>query len=316
MFDSMPLIVKEPDGKLRHENEWTRQAVLESLPEGAKVASYSDGSLENDLPMQQLSELFNVNHFIVSQVNPHSALLSSMALKASVWSNAFFGLLVGYVRFLKAQCKDWLKNIVNLLVFRRNAPVWSARRGVSQTLTQEYEGREVDVTIMPWVGHISALTALLSAIKNPSLDEYMEVVAAAERHTWPSIPRIRAHCLVEISLDKCVQRLRRRIAKEEEARSKPTSASASMKTAWEGGHSFKKDRTPSFYTSRSILHLSGLSVADPPASDVEETAGPRPRSHSNASNGSSGPMRTLSKGSHLPSPSSLTFPHLPFQSGM
>jgi predicted acylesterase/phospholipase RssA len=28
---------------------------------------WSDGSLENDLPMTRLSELFNVNHFIVSQ---------------------------------------------------------------------------------------------------------------------------------------------------------------------------------------------------------------------------------------------------------
>lgn len=61
-----------------------------------KVVAYSDGSLENDLPMQQLSELFNVNHFIVSQVNPHSAILSSMALKASVWSNPVYGALVGY----------------------------------------------------------------------------------------------------------------------------------------------------------------------------------------------------------------------------
>ena len=30
-----------------------------------------DGSLESDLPMMQLKELFNVNHFIVSQANPH-----------------------------------------------------------------------------------------------------------------------------------------------------------------------------------------------------------------------------------------------------
>jgi TAG lipase/steryl ester hydrolase/phospholipase A2/LPA acyltransferase len=30
-----------------------------------------DGSVDNDLPMAKLSELFNVNHFIVSQVNPH-----------------------------------------------------------------------------------------------------------------------------------------------------------------------------------------------------------------------------------------------------
>ena len=31
--------------------------------------------------MQQLSELFNVNHFIVSQVNAHSALLASISFK-------------------------------------------------------------------------------------------------------------------------------------------------------------------------------------------------------------------------------------------
>ena len=29
---------------------------------------YSDGSIEKDLPMEQLAELFNVNHFIISQV--------------------------------------------------------------------------------------------------------------------------------------------------------------------------------------------------------------------------------------------------------
>jgi hypothetical protein len=34
----------------------------------------------------------------------------------------------------------------------------------------------------------------------------------------------------------------------------------------------QKDRTPSFYTSRSIINLSGLSVADPmPVSDVRST---------------------------------------------
>jgi TAG lipase/steryl ester hydrolase/phospholipase A2/LPA acyltransferase len=102
----------------------------------AKLASYSDGSLENDLPMQQLSELFNVNHFIVSQVNPHSAFFSQLSMKAGIWSNPMYTLLVGYLRFLTAQCKDWVKNIVNLLIFRSNAPLWSTRRGLTQTLTQ------------------------------------------------------------------------------------------------------------------------------------------------------------------------------------
>ena len=115
----MNLIVKEPTGAFRKENEWTLRGRLLALltvdiilidlsfaalkddnhpvDQVHNVVAYSDGSLENDLPMQQLSELFNVNHFIVSQVNPHSAIFSSMALKASVWSNPLYGALVGLV---------------------------------------------------------------------------------------------------------------------------------------------------------------------------------------------------------------------------
>ena len=32
---------------------------------------FVDGSVASDLPMKRLAELFNVNTFIVSQVNPH-----------------------------------------------------------------------------------------------------------------------------------------------------------------------------------------------------------------------------------------------------
>jgi TAG lipase/steryl ester hydrolase/phospholipase A2/LPA acyltransferase len=42
------------------------------------VRRWRDGSLEIDLPMMQLKELFNVNHFIVSQANPHIAPLLRM----------------------------------------------------------------------------------------------------------------------------------------------------------------------------------------------------------------------------------------------
>ena len=34
-------------------------------------AQFVDGSASSDLPMQRLAELFNVNTYIVSQVNPH-----------------------------------------------------------------------------------------------------------------------------------------------------------------------------------------------------------------------------------------------------
>ena len=38
------------------------------LREGTR---YIDGTVSGDLPIKRMSELFNVNTFIVSQVNPH-----------------------------------------------------------------------------------------------------------------------------------------------------------------------------------------------------------------------------------------------------
>lgn len=36
-----------------------------------KERRWRDGSLEEDLPMRGLGEMFNVNYFLVSQTNPH-----------------------------------------------------------------------------------------------------------------------------------------------------------------------------------------------------------------------------------------------------
>jgi hypothetical protein len=248
------------------------------------LQSYSDGSIENDLPMQQLSELFNVNHFIVSQVNFHSALFSSLSMRGarqdSLFSSVLLYGIVGYVRFLKAQMKDWLKNLIKFFnhSLAGSAPTWS--RGLARLFTQDYEGREFDVTIMPWVGHIGLLQAGMSVIKNPTLEEYLEVVKAAEINTYSYMPRIKAHCDTEMTLDRCVQRLRRRVAEEDLAGEATECFVEANKNKL--GHKRlvnKSDRTPSFYTSRSIVNLSGLSVADPvPALSLSRVATHTPRS--------------------------------------
>ena len=43
---------------------------------------------------------------------------------------------VGVLRFLKSQLRDFVKNLVEMLVYRTIAPSWSAKRGISQILTQ------------------------------------------------------------------------------------------------------------------------------------------------------------------------------------
>jgi hypothetical protein len=83
------------------------------------------------------------------------------------------------------------------------------------------------------------------------------VVHAAEVNTWPAIPRIKAHCMVEMTLEQCVQRLRKRMTEE--------SQREQLEALKQGGRATitRRDRTPSFYTSKSLVNLSGLSVADP-----------------------------------------------------
>ena len=94
---------------------------------------------------------------------------------------------------------------------------------------------------------------VLLLFQNPTEEEFIEVVRASEAATWPNIARIRAHCLVEITLDHCVQRLRKRLTDELDAEQ-----IAAMEKQ---GNSY--GRHDSFFTTKSLVNLSGLSVSDP-----------------------------------------------------
>jgi predicted acylesterase/phospholipase RssA len=104
--------------------------------------AYSDGSVENDLPMRQISELFNVNHFIVSQTNPHSIFFSNFSLRRSKHQsfivsqlfNPIYTVISGLAWYLKASAKDWFKNIIGLLFYDSSCP-WGSRR-ITNVLTQ------------------------------------------------------------------------------------------------------------------------------------------------------------------------------------
>ena len=301
IFDAAELIVKEPTG------EYVPESVSDERRSAAAAAAkghayhktaarqkilYSDGSIENDLPMQQLSELFNVNHFIISQVNPHSAFLSTLTLRGQFNEKSFLlRTLIAYTHFMKEQVIAWVKNITLFLVsFRQNAPRWSMMRGFYSTITQSYEGRENDITITPWANHISLFQAFTSVLKNPTEAEFSDVTHASEVAVWSSFSKIIAQCKVEFCLDRCVQKLRKQIAMRNSTRSfesgsgslsQPSTTITPPPDVQEVSTGKKKlDRTPSFFTTRSVLNLSGLSVSDPmpileadAAEDQDEFAG-------------------------------------------
>jgi len=239
VFESNRLLVKDADGTVRYE-----------CSEGAR---FRDGSIEQDLPMQQLSEMFNVNHFVISQANPHAVMFASYSHLESIWSTPLTGLVNSILIFLKDQCRTWLSHVVAMVGARRYAPQHAtSRRLFSQFFTQEYEGRDCDVSLIPWLGHRGLFSALWHLLHNPSETELLEWIEASQRETWKHIAAIKSHVAEEITLDRCVQRLRKQIIAEKwNKHRKMESVSAKMDA-----------KVPSFFISPSLVNFGGLGIAD------------------------------------------------------
>lgn len=249
VFEANRLMVKDAEGR--------------EIYETTGGMAFQDGSMEADLPMQQLSEMFNINHFIISQANPHAVMFANFGLERSVWAHPLVGYVNGILSFMKNQLRCYLRNVFDLFGGRRIAPLWDTRRNMgTQFFTQEYEGRETDISLIPWHGHRSLSSALVNLIHNPTQQEFMEWIHAAERETWRFIPRIKSHCAAERTLDLCVQRLRKRIMVESwEARH---SSSQQMLQSTRGDDTLNLgQKTPSFFQSPSLVCMSGLAILDP-----------------------------------------------------
>ncbi|KAL7536063.1 hypothetical protein ACHAXR_011299 [Thalassiosira sp. AJA248-18] len=247
VFEANRLMVKDADGTERYEST------------SGLAIHFQDGSMEADLPMQQLSEMFNINHFIISQANPHAVMFAGFSLERSVWAHPFIGYINGILFFIKNQLRGYLRNVFDLFGGRRIAPLWDTRRNMgTQFFTQEYEGRDTDISLIPWQNHRSLTSAMFNLIKNPTPDEFKDWVKAAERETWRHIPRIKSHCAEERTLDLCVQKLRKKI----------------MVDSWEARHQMLEPSrgdgavklnhgNPSFFQSPSLVCMGGLTVLDP-----------------------------------------------------
>lgn len=239
VFEANRLMVKDVDGTERYES-------------ATDEMKFSDGSMEVDLPMQQLGEMFNVNHFIISQANPHAVMFGTYNTEKSVWIHPVMGLFNSLLVFLKDQLRGWLTHAVELVGGRRFSPLFGTQRDFgTQILTQEYEGRDCDISMVPWLTHRSLVSAFLHCIYNPSKEEFLNWIGEAERETWRHVPAIRSHIAEEVTLDRCVQRLRKRLTREAREQKRTNSYNAKM-----------GDRVPSFFTSPSLVNLGGHSVAD------------------------------------------------------
>ncbi|KKA26789.1 hypothetical protein TD95_003161 [Thielaviopsis punctulata] len=219
---SVPLVFNP--GKLSIKNPMTGE--IQVWEPGSQT--WVDGSLDNDLPMERLSELFNVNHFIVSQVNPHVVPFLSnddhlnpqqkvpskpqTSASSSDWNYA-----VGNVAIMEAIHR--LQVMVDVGV----APSYCSK--VKSILTQKYSG---DINILPEINP-KDLSCLLT---NPTVDFMLRSCLTGERATWPKISRIRERVAIEVALGRCLMALKTRVISMQDSLTRAPSLPVPRRMGW------------------------------------------------------------------------------------
>eukprot|EP00930_Biecheleria_cincta_P000999 TRINITY_DN102179_c0_g1_i1.p1 TRINITY_DN102179_c0_g1~~TRINITY_DN102179_c0_g1_i1.p1 ORF type:complete len:669 (+),score=95.13 TRINITY_DN102179_c0_g1_i1:151-2157(+) len=166
---------------------------------------WQDGSMQSDLPMTRLTELFNVNFFIVSQVNPQARIFSGGGVGRPS------GLVFRHAQFLRRQIKQFLLSFSEFVLGTAGGRVSPYLRPVGFTpvglAVQEYEG---DVTIFNGAG----MLAIPNLLSNGSNDKLRRMTAEAEWETWWFIPEIQNACAIEFTMDEIIKELRDELVSE------------------------------------------------------------------------------------------------------
>jgi len=189
-FVFQPATIYEKDPKTGRSKVW----MLHSQ-------QWVDGSLDHDIPMRKLSEMFNVNFFIVSQVNPHVRLFleteeqfNGVQPTTDIPRRGMFhtGMtLLNEEMIYRAQIMtDW--GIPHALT-----------RGVS-VFNQQYTG---DINILPEIEP----TDCLFMMANPTPEFMLRSTAIGERATWPKMCQIKNSVAIEKALIRAINEFRDRV---------------------------------------------------------------------------------------------------------
>lgn len=183
LFPPVQLATQEVDG--------SRSIYMPSL-------RWVDGTLKSDLPHLRLRRLHNVNHFIVSQTNPH--VVPFMQAQRAVRK----GLLARGADLLSITAKRQAASLTE--VARTLTPAVLGRDKLSNLhsiLDQDYRG---NITIVPPF----RLRDYWGLFTNPTPKMVDALILEGQRATWPKIPMIRNQMRISQTLDRCLQRLRTR----------------------------------------------------------------------------------------------------------
>uniref|UniRef100_A0A7S4GFZ6 PNPLA domain-containing protein n=1 Tax=Eutreptiella gymnastica TaxID=73025 RepID=A0A7S4GFZ6_9EUGL len=157
---------------------------------------WSDGSINSDLPIKRIRELFNISCLIVSQTNPHVLPFIKRPLTAHIYAQgkppSMARALVG--RWYHFVCGELARTI--LMGFRIGL-LGKRCRVLHNLLDQRYTG---DITILPSV----QATEILGLVQNPSPNYLVYCMTQAQRLTWPHLCQIACQLRIEHLMELCI----------------------------------------------------------------------------------------------------------------
>ena len=136
-----------------------------------------------DSPIARLSEMFSVNHFIVSQITPSVAPFLSI--------KQYLGAKVG--RMLESEFQHTCRQIKEVL------PTWVPRSWLEH-LSQPWEG---DITIVP----SDPLLHMKSVVSTPTPKDIVAIFKMGEVSTWRKMSAVQCNCGIELTLDECLHKV-------------------------------------------------------------------------------------------------------------
>ena len=173
------------------------------------AAGCVDGTVvKMDVAMDRLRTLFNCNNFIISQLN--------LSLLPFIFGGASFSSASPLQKLVRYLAREVYQRVTNLccLFGITTDNLLAAKLGrynlvrillyIHSLTSQQIKGDITIVVPVSWRDYSQLL-------ENPSTKRLNQCVDVARRYTWTKGSLIKAHCIVEFALDRCVRKVRESI---------------------------------------------------------------------------------------------------------
>jgi TAG lipase/lysophosphatidylethanolamine acyltransferase len=157
-----------------------------------KQTSYND----RDSPLSRIAELFNVNHFVVSQARPYIAPFLRSDLHPNPTHPGKRGMIIPLLRLTTLEVRHRLSQLDSLGLL----PTALRRLLIDESIPG------ASLTLVPDL-NVGDFLKLLETPTKESLDYW---ILRGERSVWPAVGAMKVRCAIEVELDRCYQLVRRR----------------------------------------------------------------------------------------------------------